>query len=58
MSEIEQYAIIKGRVVDSNGNPLPGVNVNISVSPTNNKISITNKNGEYSFKYPATDVNC
>jgi len=57
MSEIEQYAIIKGRVVDSNGNPLPGVNVNISVSPTNNKISITNKNGEYSFKYPATDVN-
>ena len=57
MSEIKQYAIIKGRVVDSNGNPLPGVNVNISVSPTNNKTSITNKNGEYSFKYPATEVN-
>jgi hypothetical protein len=56
MSEIEQYAIIKGKVVDSNGKSLPNVTVTISVSPENIKSSNTNKDGEYSFTFPATDI--
>lgn len=56
MSEIEQYAIIKGKVVDSNGEPLRKVTVTITVSPNNSKTDKTNKDGEYSFKFPATDI--
>jgi hypothetical protein len=56
MSEIEQYAIIKGKVVDSNGEPLRKVTVTITVSPRNSKNDRTNKDGEYSFKFPATDI--
>jgi hypothetical protein len=56
MSEIEQYAIIKGKVVDPNGEPLRRVNVTITVSPGNSKNDRTNKDGEYSFKFPATDI--
>lgn len=56
MSEIEQYAIIKGKVVDSNGEPLRKVTVTITVSPGNSKTDKTNKDGEYSFKFPATDI--
>lgn len=57
MSEIEQYAVIKGKVVNPNGNPLPKVIVTISTSPSTTSKSITNKVGEYSFQFPATDVN-
>ena len=56
MNEIQQYAIIKGRVVDSNGNPLRKVAITITVSPENSKNDKTNKDGEYSFKFPATDI--
>jgi len=56
MSEIEQYAIIKGKVVDSNGEPLRKVAITITVSPGNSKNDKTNKDGEYSFKFPATDI--
>lgn len=56
MSEIEQYAVIKGKVVDSNGEPLRKVTITITVSPNNSKIDKTNKDGEYSFKFPATDI--
>ena len=56
MSEIEQYAIIKGKVVDLNGNPLRGVAITITVSPGNSKNDRTDKNGEYSFTFPATNV--
>jgi hypothetical protein len=56
MSEIEQYAIIKGKVIDSNGEPLRGVTVAITVSPGNSKNDKTNRDGEYSFKFPATDI--
>ena len=56
MSEIEQYAIIKGKVVDPNGEPLRRVNVTITVSPGNSKNDRTNKEGEYSFNFPATDI--
>jgi len=56
MSEIEQYAVIKGKVVDSNGEPLRKVTVTITVSPGNSKTDKTNKDGEYSFKFPATDI--
>jgi hypothetical protein len=56
MSEIEQYAIIKGKVVDSNGEPLRKVAITIIVSPGNSKNDKTNKDGEYSFKFPATDI--
>jgi hypothetical protein len=56
MSEIEQYAIIKGKVVDLNGEPLRRVAVTIIVSPENSKDDKTNKDGEYSFKFPATDI--
>ena len=56
MSEIEQYAIIKGKVVDPNGEPLRKVAITIIVSPGNSKNDRTNKDGEYSFKFPATDI--
>jgi hypothetical protein len=56
MSEIEQYAIIKGKVVDPNGEPLRRVAVTITVSPGNSKNDRTNKDGEYSFNFPATDI--
>ena len=56
MSEIEQYAIIKGKVVDSNGEPLRKVAVTITISPGNSRNDITNRDGEYSFKFPATDI--
>jgi len=56
MSEIEQYAIIKGKVVDSNGEPLRKVAVTITISPGNSKNDTTNRDGEYSFKFPSTDV--
>ena len=56
MSEIEQYAIIKGKVVDSNGEPLRKVAVTINISPGNSKNDTTNRDGEYSFKFPATDI--
>ena len=56
MSEIEQYTIIKGKVVDPNGEPLRKVNVTITVSPENSKNDKTNRDGEYSFKFPSTDI--
>ena len=56
MSEIEQYAIIKGKVVDSNGEPLHKVAVTITISPGNSRNDTTNRDGEYSFKFPATDI--
>lgn len=56
MSQIEQYAVIKGKVVDANGEPLRKVIITITVSPKNYKTDKTNKDGEYSFKFPATDV--
>jgi hypothetical protein len=55
MSEIEQYSIISGKVVDSNGNPLPKTTVTISTGK-NTKTHKTNKDGEYSFKFPSTEI--
>lgn len=55
MSEIEQYSIISGKVVDPNGNPLPKVTVTISTGK-DTKTHKTNKDGEYSFKFPSTDI--
>ena len=56
MSEIEQYAVIKGKVVDPNGEPLRKVAVTITISPGNSRNDTTNRDGEYSFKFPATDI--
>ena len=45
--------ILKGKVTDSSGEPLPGVNVRLAGS---DKGTITNLNGEYSLPLPVEDA--
>ncbi len=47
---IQQQKVITGRVTDSKGNPLPGVNVLIKGTTQG---TITDKNGEYSLSVPS-----
>jgi hypothetical protein len=55
MSEITQNAIIKGKIVDSSGKPLPKVKVEL-ILPTATTTSTTDQDGLYSFENPATNV--
>jgi hypothetical protein len=54
--EIQQFAVIQGKVVDSNGEPLRKVKVTVTVSPGETKNDRTNKDGEYLFRFPATSI--
>jgi hypothetical protein len=55
MSEIVQNAIIKGKIVDSSGKPLPKVKVEL-VIPSETSSILTDQDGLYSFTSPATNV--
>jgi len=55
MSEIVQNAIIKGKIVDSSGKPLPKVKVEL-VIPSETSSVLTDQDGLYSFTSPATNV--
>lgn len=55
MSEITQNAIIKGKIVDSSGKPLPKVKVEL-ILPTATTTATTDQDGLYSFENPATNV--
>ena len=60
--QIISNAIIEGKITDASGNPLPGVNVNLIQIPTSdlvkplNKKVTTDKNGEWSFTLPKTEL--
>lgn len=60
--QIITNAIIEGKITDADGNPLSGVNVNLiqiptsdSIKPINKKVT-TDKNGEWSFTFPKTEI--
>jgi hypothetical protein len=55
MSEIVQNAVIKGKIVDSSGKPLPKVKVELII-PTETSSVLTDQDGLYSFSSPATNV--
>ena len=55
MSEIVQNAIIKGKIVDSSGKPLPKVKVEL-VIPSETSSVLTDQDGLYSFTSPATNI--
>jgi hypothetical protein len=55
MSEITQNAIIKGKIVDSSGKPLPKVKVEL-ILPTATTTATTDQDGLYSFENPATNI--
>jgi hypothetical protein len=60
--QIVSNAIVEGKITDESGNPLSGVGVTFIQVPTSdlikpiNKKVTTNKNGEWSFTFPKTDI--
>jgi len=57
---IQSYSIIFGKIVDSKGNPLPGVGVTLtlsgSITPPKSYSFLSLTDGSFSFKMPSTDI--